>query len=149
MKKLAILLLAVPLTLSAQHISISTAGASGNETIWNIGEPLVATLSTENSDRHLTQGFLQPEHTIPSGISQSPTISSIKVYPNPVKEKAFVETDDPCTWIIYDMLGKSLSSGELSATPGEHIDTRHLAPGYYILTITSSKGQSSIQLIKQ
>lgn len=150
MKKLSILLLLVPLSLSAQHISISTASSSGNETVWNIGEPLVTTLSSENNNLYITQGFFQPEHIIPSGIAEQPSISqSIQVYPNPVQEQAFIKTDEPGVWTIYDMLGKSLSSGKLTATPGEYIDTGFLAPGYYILTINTSKGQSSIQLIKQ
>lgn len=150
MKKLSILLLAIPLSLSAQHISISTAGGAGSETVWNIGEPLVTTLSSENSDLFLTQGLLQPEHIMPSGITEPTSHSlSIRVYPNPVREKAFVETDAPGSWIICDMLGKMLASGELSAMAGEYIDTEYLAPGYYILSITTTKGQSSIQLIKQ
>lgn len=150
MKKLSILLLAVPLSLSAQHISISTAGSSDNETIWNIGEPLVATLSNENANLYVTQGLLQPEYIIPSGITEQPAIQqTLQVYPNPIQDRAFVETDEPGVWAIYDMLGKSLASGELSAAPGEYIETGFLAPGYYILTITTSKGRSSIQLIKQ
>ena len=74
--------------------------------------------------------------------------SSGKVYPNPVKEKVFVEADGPCSWSIYDTLGKFLAAGKLSGTPGEYIYVENLAPGYYILTVSSEKGTSSIQLVK-
>ena len=126
MKKILFLLLLFPLSLRA-NILISTACSEGGSTTWTIGEIMVATLSDNNSENSLTQGFLQPEHIVPSGI---------------------FKIDEPFTWSIYDTLGKIQSTGKLSGTPGEYINVDNLTPGYYILTITSSKGSSSIQLIK-
>ena len=92
---------------------------------------------------------MQPEHIVPSGIFDIPEkATQITIFPNPAKEKVFVKIDEPFTWSIYDTLGKIQSTGKLSGTPGEYINVDNLTPGYYILTITSSKGSSSIQLIK-
>ena len=125
MKKILFLLLLFPLSLRA-NILISTACSEGGSTTWTIGEIMVATLS-DNIPEKATQ---------------------ITIFPNPAKEKVFVKIDEPFTWSIYDTLGKIQSTGKLSGTPGEYINVDNLTPGYYILTITSSKGSSSIQLIK-
>ena len=165
MKKILFLLLLFPLSLRA-NILISTACSEGGSTTWTIGEIMVATLSDNNSENSLTQGFLQPEHIVPSGIFDTlkkglesgnkitpifdipEKATQITIFPNPAKEKVFVKIDEPFTWSIYDTLGKIQSTGKLSGTPGEYINVDNLTPGYYILTITSSKGSSSIQLIK-
>lgn len=148
MKKILFLLLLFPLSLRA-NILISTACSEGGSTTWTIGEIMVATLSDNNSEKSLTQGFLQPEHIVPSGIFDIPEkATQITIFLNPAKEKVFVKIDEPFTWSIYDTLGKIQSTGKLSGTPGEYINVDNLTPGYYILTITSSKGSSSIQLIK-
>lgn len=62
MKKILFLLLLFPLSLRA-NILISTACSEGGSTTWTIGEIMVATLSDNNSEKSLTQGFLQPEVT--------------------------------------------------------------------------------------
>lgn len=148
MKKILLfLLLAVPLVSRADML-LSSATAEGDGTAWVIGDIVVTTLS-DDSGKTLSQGFLQPGYIVPSGISDiTVNDNRLKVYPNPVKEKVFVETDGPCSWSIYDTLGKFLAAGKLSGTPGEYIYVENLAPGYYILTVSSEKGTSSIQLVK-
>ena len=105
MKKILFLLLLFPLSLRA-NILISTACSEGGSTTWTIGEIMVATLSDNNSEKSLTQGFLQPEHIVPSGIFDIPEkATQITIFPNPAKEKVFVKIDEPFTWSIYDTLG--------------------------------------------
>ena len=102
MKKILFLLLLFPLSLRA-NILISTACSEGGSTTWTIGEIMVATLSDNNSEKSLTQGFLQPEHIVPSGIFDIPEkATQITIFPNPAKEKVFVKIDEPFTWSIYD-----------------------------------------------
>ena len=148
MKKILLfLLLTIPFVSKADML-ISSATAEGDGTAWVIGDIVVTTLS-DNSGKTLTQGFLQPGYIASSGISDAIVKGTRpKVYPNPVKEKVFVETEGPCTWSIYDTLGKFLVAGELSGMPGEYIYVGNLAPGYYILTLSSEQGNTSIQLVK-
>ena len=64
MKKILFLLLLFPLSLRA-NILISTACSEGGSTTWTIGEIMVATLSDNNSEKSLTQGFLHSNNNLP------------------------------------------------------------------------------------
>lgn len=149
MKKIIPLLLWIPFSLSAQHL-VTTAGAEGEGVIWNIGETITITLSDENSNILLTQGFLQPEQFRLSGMiyTQSNNIN-VKAYPNPVKDKLFIDTSNqPCTWTLQDSLGKTMNTGKLSGDKNEFIDTDNYTAGYYILTISTGRETTSIKMVK-
>ncbi len=146
MKKIlfaALLPLALP--FHAQTL-ITTAGAEGSGIVWSVGEAVVTTLSDPSNEYTLTQGFFQPEHIAASGISETRTNDMpLRVYPNPVKDRLFVEIGQPFRWNICDMLGKQVAAG---SSNGEYINVEPLANGYYILTVRSAQGAASTPFIK-
>jgi alpha-tubulin suppressor-like RCC1 family protein len=65
------------------------------------------------------------------------------VYPNPVQNQLFINTQDPQQYQIYSILGAIISEGTLSV--GNSIDCSNLISGVYLLNLTDGSGQSSTQ----
>lgn len=71
----------------------------------------------------------------------------IKIYPDPVDEKLFIETKIPVRLILYDLNGKKVLSAELHR--GTNIfQTGTLSPSVYICRILSGKETVSYKLLK-
>ncbi len=74
------------------------------------------------------------------------------VFPNPVDNHVSVVLDAAwnnrtTTYRISDMLGVNYESGNLES--GQKIDLSELPNGIYLLTLTSEKGQTTTQIIKE
>lgn len=75
-------------------------------------------------------------------------INNLQVYPNPVRNRAFVQgLSKPGTVDIYSMHGVKVLS-EL-VTPNQVLELAHLAPGNYIISISTETTVFSQQLIIQ
>src|SRR6056297_697195 len=78
-----------------QHV-IATSGdytkTENNTLSWTIGETLIETAKKDSFI--LTQGFQQGNLSVITLINKNEIIYSLKVYPNPVKNKLTIETTD-------------------------------------------------------
>ncbi|RIH62890.1 T9SS C-terminal target domain-containing protein [Mariniphaga sediminis] len=74
---------------------------------------------------------------------------NILIYPNPVNENLFFETQNlsgPVTFKLYDLLGREILNKEVSFT--NCIKTTHLKKGHYIYLIETNGKQQAGKLIK-
>jgi hypothetical protein len=75
-------------------------------------------------------------------------IQTIKAYPNPVQNRLFLNTQETQQYQIYSILGSKISEGTLAL--GNGIDCSGLTSGVYLLSLTNTSGNSTIQkFIKQ
>ena len=74
---------------------------------------------------------------------------SIKVYPNPVKEKLQVVIKENMSYTLYNLLGTVIQKGKL--TPQENsINTISLQPGCYVLQLTNGQGNVlQLKMVKE
>jgi len=79
--------------------------------------------------------------------STTPTFSkTIQIYPNPVQNELFVQTEEPLSYNIFDTKGQLLQSGHLANN--QHIDTRFLPKGIYLLTLKSEQFVITNRIVK-
>lgn len=72
---------------------------------------------------------------------------AIKLFPNPTTQ--VIELSDlapESTLYLYDLVGKLLPISFISDTK---INTSHLAPGMYFLSISSSQGSQTLKFVKK
>lgn len=82
------------------------------------------------------------------GVNEN-TVAGFTVYPNPVKNELFIETDKQLSRAdIFDLNGRKVLTANLEQR--NSIDVQSLTQGVYIISITDSNGlQSSQKLIKR
>ena len=159
LKTLFFFTLFAPLTLvSAQQISNrvvnSTGGfgqVSGNFTIaYAVGEPITTTLTAANS--RLTQGFLQPEIQVRTGIyvQTSNADCSFAIFPNPTTERIFTDDAQGRTFDILTVDGRLIGTYQ---PKGGHIDVSQLAQGSYVIRTlcgnATDGNYKSLKFVKQ
>ncbi len=71
--------------------------------------------------------------------------SEVTIYPNPVKETLFVDSDKQLTFQIYTLSGKTILAGNIEANT-RAIDITSLDAGEYILKLVSGSEEYSGQL---
>ena len=75
-------------------------------------------------------------------------IQTIKVYPNPVQNLLYIETQEIQQYQIYSVLGTKISEGTLSV--GSGIDCSGFTNGVYFLSLTDGLGNvSTVKFVKQ
>jgi hypothetical protein len=153
MKKIILLLfigICTIKSIKAQTISAGTiasfAGSVNNSTItidYSVGENAISTFS--NASNAVTQGFLQPQLIISTGIVEVNENNEVSVYPNPTTDFVLIKSTDQFTWIVYDSAGKVVLLGDYSK-----IETAQFALGVYYLEISNKKSDNkkTIKLIK-
>lgn len=117
---------------------------------YTIGEPMVETYSALQGALVFTQGFQQPEDSLgPNNIDEPTEIQvSYNIYPNPVKDRLFVELEAavPATLrvALYDIKGKETQIPPQEAVVvGQKIltfETENLPVGVYILRLHRADG---------
>jgi len=84
-------------------------------------------------------------------VNQTYTSNSIKIYPNPVKNELFIETDESLlenTVVeLINTTGRVFFKAKLNST--NVIQTSHLSQGIYLLKITSGNISRYNKIIKQ
>ena len=74
--------------------------------------------------------------------------SKVLLYPNPVQNHLFIDTQKPQTYQIYSILGVKIIEGRLSV--GSSIDCSNLTSGVYLLSLTDNEGLSkTVKFVKQ
>ena len=115
---------------------------------------LAAVTTLTSANNFLTQGFQQPSSDFSTGVE--PIISkgiSLRVFPNP-SEGIFnlviqSDADEPTQFIVYDMLGRKIISGEDFIYSGKNIfrlDLSNRVAGVYLLEclfINSKNGEQT------
>jgi hypothetical protein len=75
-------------------------------------------------------------------------IQKIKMYPNPVQNRLYVDTQEIQQFQIYSISGTKISEGTLSV--GSGIDCTGLTSGVYFISLTDGVGKSStLKFVKQ
>lgn len=83
-----------------------------------------------------------------TGISDNDVLT-LKVYPNPVKEKLFVEADNLTAIEIYHISGKLVLQQQLNNESKIEINVSELPAGSYLIKILDVKGHKVLPIIKQ
>ena len=72
----------------------------------------------------------------------------VHLYPNPVQNRLFINTEETQQYQIYSILGVKISEGTLSV--GSGIECSGLTSGVYLINLTNGLGQSStLKFVKQ
>jgi alpha-tubulin suppressor-like RCC1 family protein len=73
---------------------------------------------------------------------------NVRLYPNPVQNRLFIDIQDKQQYQIYSVLGTKISEGMLAV--GSGIDCSSFTSGVYFISLTDSLGNSSTQkFVKQ
>jgi uncharacterized protein (TIGR02145 family) len=154
MKKITLLcLLLAAVNLFAQTYEISFA-ATGDTNV--VDSVLVENLTCDTSlvlkgDDILTINIIEDVNGIETDRSQQ---YLLHIYPNPAREKAFVEFSTTCEGnveaMVYDLSGRKLVHSSESLSPGEHTySITGLPKGIYLVSIFSEGTYTSAKLISQ
>lgn len=74
--------------------------------------------------------------------------TSLKIFPNPVREELFIEVQAQSTLIVYDLMGRTLKSTTLLPNQNNCIETRNLSSGTYNLMIRSAGVVNYFRILK-
>jgi hypothetical protein len=130
-------------------------GGSGQTTTgftisYSVGEPITTTLSTATTK--LTQGFLQPETRIRTGIfiQNTPNECAFSIFPNPAIERVFTDDLANRTFEILTLQGQIM--GTYQPQNGS-IDVSKLPQGTYLIRSLCGDAKegnySTLKFIKQ
>jgi len=149
MKKMKFLFLLLGLillssSLFSQSISSDVISNSGDNFVgvnaslnWTLGESVIDVLTSENYIH--TQGFHQT-YLLSTGISDDLFKSSISVYPNPVKDFAYIKIKgdvENVTIELYDPWGRKLHSEAIKHMEIFKLNMKPYAAGEYLLKVIS------------
>ena len=90
--------------------------------------------------------FSETQSSISLGV-QSPSLSMVNSYPNPMRDFYVINSPNPLSLRIYDLTGKLINSYKLISGENQ-IDTSYLAAGTYIFNMKSDRAVKSILVIK-
>ena len=71
-------------------------------------------------------------------------IVDAQVYPNPTSSFVYISTEAPCEFVITDLFGKTLKSGEVLG----QIDLSKFPTGSYILQLRTSTSIQTTRILK-
>lgn len=126
---------------------------------WHINDPINAREITRNDAAYIYQGNRNPFIDHPEYVlnvwgnvlstSKHESISSISMYPNPVKNDfVYFSATQDLDVIIYDVLGKQVLIENVSESK-DFINVSNLNKGIYLVKLNSSQGTTTKKLIKQ
>jgi hypothetical protein len=73
---------------------------------------------------------------------------SVQLYPNPVQNRLFIDSELTQQYQIYSILGVKISEGKIAG--GSGIDCSGMSSGVYMISLTDDLGQSSmLKFVKQ
>jgi hypothetical protein len=129
---------------------VNAAGSSysgGNLNLsWSVGEISIQTYTSAGN--FLTEGLLQPEPIIVSGIKDFVSNGNITVFPNPFSDKIWIKSDNSSPIVhvnIFSITGQKVYDNSFAG--GDVIETGDLTPGMYIL-FAYGKNDNSISTFK-
>ncbi len=98
------------------------------------------------SDAWINSDSTHYYYTLSSGLADSPTPSSLSVYPNPASSMLMV--DEPGNWTIYSNTGQVTMKSNKTGQNVQQIDISRLVPGIYTLVIRQGNGTAVKQFLK-
>ena len=127
-------------TLQGQTVTV-TINAEG--VFINNAQVTVADVVTDNGVIHVIDAVLLPQIT--NSISNTETIGSVNVYPNPANDILNVSTNNQGVIEIYSSEGKLISTTSYSG-PNTVVNVEELGRGNYIAVVRNNDG--TVQLSK-
>lgn len=82
----------------------------------------------------------------PNAIAEN-TLTGIKLYPNPASNTLYISSKQAANYVVYDVVGKQMLSGNTTGTSG--IDIANLSNGLYFVRLTANGKQGVFKFIKQ
>ena len=151
MKKIILILIALPALLVAQTADREVFAASGEQSntasiqaSWTMGEVFVAT--GQSASLVITEGFNQSSD-INIGIAENAFQGNMTAYPNPTggSFNLQINTDKPvmARVEILDVLGKVLIAKRMNVSSGSNTETFDLSSydsGYYFCVVKDNQG---------
>lgn len=153
---------------------LNTAGANVSSTFvpnanqWREDQVSLATMAGEEhvlikfeatSDQqsylYIDDININPNHGV--GVEEIETLSSAKVYPNPIDGTSQLELNmteaDAYTFVLYNVLGKEIATVSRNLNAGlNRISLNEfsadLKAGFYLIQITTENGQRSVRFVK-
>lgn len=137
---LTIVLLIFKTTVTDAQTVLDSSGSSDRYSTgaisWSVGEPVIQTFRNESNI--VTSGVIQGEiwNSDKGNTPIAPSPGKIIVAPVPTDRILRVDIQDetlfPCTYNIYDILGRKIFTGEISASQSK-IDLKNYPPAVYII----------------
>ena len=153
MKKLLLILIALPFIGLGQVATPSVVSSSGNSYSnggimmdYTLGEIVVETFS--NSSNILTQGFHQGDLKVTTAVVNLDI--KTKIYPNPTTNFLIIELEKNVNaeLLVYDINGKIVIKDKLNEEQKKQLDFSFLNQGNYLLHINIADKQSVYQINK-
>ena len=152
--KLIVLLLSIGLTAQAQQATTASGGdasGSGGTVAYSVGQ-VVYTTNTYTSGT-VSQGVQQPYEIFTVGIKETELNISLSVFPNPTANNLTLQisgyNNEKLSYQLYDMLGKLLSKGQVTAQQTQ-INTASLQSATYFIHVVNQENKrvQSFKIIK-
>lgn len=140
--------------LHAQENSVAAGGeatGSGGSTSYTIGQVVYTT--TTGSNGSASQGVQQPYEIFTVGINETELTISLSVFPNPTVDDLTLQISDynneKLSYQLYDMQGKLLNTGNVTANQTK-INTSSLPAATYFINVVNQKKRKvqSFKIIK-
>tara|TARA_Y100000588_G_C13946498_1_gene792357 strand:+ start:77 stop:544 length:468 start_codon:yes stop_codon:yes gene_type:complete len=153
MRNLLLILLCLPIIVSAQITSPSVISSSGNTYFngniimdYTLGEVVIETHL--NGPTILTQGFHQEILKVTTQVENIDLTT--KIYPNPTTSFLIIELEKNITAdiLVYDINGKLVIEDKLDNQHQKELDFSFLKQGNYLLHINVDDRQSVYQINK-
>jgi len=138
----------------AQESTNATGGdasGSGGTVAYSVGQ-VVYTTNTAASGT-VSQGVQQPYEIFTVGIKETELNISLLVFPNPTSDNLTLQISDynneKLTYQLYDMQGKLLNNGQVTAQQTQ-INTASLPPATYFINVVTQENKKvqSFKIIK-
>jgi hypothetical protein len=168
--------LPLPSSTSAGNYTLHVTNTAGTTTVATYGAPLNTLGTSGLAISVLASGFLNPAvnstgpafglyvalpaggplvplpqlNTTATGIANITSESiGVSVFPNPITDRVVITNSEELelTYSVSDYTGKVFKQGEFS-TGVESLDVNELQSGLYLLKVNSTKGQTTIKLVK-
>ena len=153
MKKLLLILLALPMIGFGQVTTPSVVSSSGDSynnggimMDYTLGEIVIETYT--NSNTILTQGFHQGDLKVTTAVVNLDI--KTKIYPNPTTNFLIIELEKNVNaeLLVYDINGKIVIKDKLNEEQKKQLDFSFLNQGNYLLHINIADKQSVYQINK-
>ncbi|WP_051224332.1 T9SS type A sorting domain-containing protein [Flavobacterium tegetincola] len=136
------LLVPTPITTTSDWKGISTSFVSSaavktDGSLFTWGSNFWGNLGDDTYDDHYSPELIT---TCELG-TENFNNNKATIYPNPVQNQLFINTQETQIYHIYSILGVKISEGVLSV--GNSIDCNDLSSGVYLLNITDSFGKTN------
>lgn len=122
-----------------------------NDTVTTIGPDKLITIGGTSDFFVAKYGVSSCKATpAPSGISNTPALSELKLYPNPTSSTVSISgISNKLSYTLYNNVGSSLLTGNLSNNPST-LNVAMLPPGFYYIQLRDDRGSNiTFKIVKE